>query len=90
MVDIIVDFIAPDTLRLTLARDAMVIDTLDQTIDRNADLILLTGVDKLLQGHKIDKSALRTVQAGQGIDKNSSLYRMVTSFASAVEATRKG
>lgn len=51
------------------------------------DNLLLTAVDNLFSSYKIPKSALRTVQVGAGIDKNSSLYRIVTSFAAAVHAT---
>jgi hypothetical protein len=50
----------------------------------HVDNILLTAVDNLLKRHTIDRFALRAVTAGPGIDKNSSLYRIVTSFGSAV------
>jgi len=56
--------------------------------DGPVDNILLTAVDNLLKRHTIDRSTLVSVAAGSGIDKNSSLYRIVTSFASAVAAAR--
>jgi hypothetical protein len=53
----------------------------------HVDNLLLTGVDNLLKRSKLHKSALRLVVLGQGIDKNSSLYRIVQSFAAAVTAS---
>lgn len=85
-ISLLVDLIPPHVLRLTLMRGDEVLDTWEEPIIHNADEILLTGVDKLLQRNTIDRSALKKVQSGQGIDKNSSLYRIVTSFAAAVQA----
>jgi hypothetical protein len=53
----------------------------------HVDKLLLTGVDNLLKRSKLHESALRLVVVGQGIDKNSSLYRIVQSFAAAVTAS---
>jgi hypothetical protein len=56
----------------------------------HADEIILIGVDKMLKRNNIDRSALTAIQRGQGIDKNSSLDRIVTSFASAIVAASYG
>ena len=53
----------------------------------HVDNLLLTGVDNLLKTNTIEQSALKTVSAGSGIDKNSSLYRIVQSFGSAVSVS---
>ena len=87
---LLIDLVAPHDLRLVLRRGTQVLDSLDQPIVHNVDIILLTGVDKLLQRNTIHRSAVRTIELGQGIDKNSSLYRIVTSFVSALAVTRKG
>lgn len=50
----------------------------------HVDNILLTVVDNFLKRNTIEKSVLVTVRIGAGIDKNSSLYRIVQSFAKAV------
>ena len=85
-ISLLVDLVPPHTLHLALRRGDAVLETLDQPIIHNADEILLTGVDKLLQRNTIDKSALTSIELGQGIDKNSSLCRIVTSFGSALAA----
>ena len=52
----------------------------------HVDNVLLTDVDNFLKRNTIEKSVLATVRLGEGIDKNSSLYRIVTSFAKAIVA----
>lgn len=89
--ELLIDQPAPDTLVLTLTGPA---GPLSDTIPYHGhvDNILLTAVDNLLKRHSIDRFALKAVTAGPGIDKNSSLYRIVTSFGSAVSvasATRR-
>lgn len=82
-----IDTSQADILHLTLTDDAgAVVAEQKVPLDGYVDNILLTAVDKLLNSSNIDKSALKTVSAGQGIDKNSSLYRIVISFATAVAA----
>jgi len=76
-----IDMAGPDTLRLTF--DGIPADV---PLKGHVDNVLLTAVDKLLQEHRIHKSAHVTVHAGAGVDKNSSLYRMVQSFAAAQRA----
>jgi hypothetical protein len=57
--------------------------------DGPVDNALLTAVDNLFKRNTIDRSALTKAVAGEGIDKNSSLARIVESFASAVKVGRK-
>ena len=83
---LVIDQPEAGTLRLALERDGQVLAVRDLPLVGHVDNLLLTGVDKLLQENTIDKSALSMVLAGQGIDKNSSSYRMVTSFAAAIMA----
>lgn len=52
------------------------------------DNLLLTAIDNLLNRNRLHKFALKAVQLGQGVDKNSSLYRMVQSFAAAITAAQ--
>ncbi len=80
-----VDQAGPDTLRLVLEGPG---GPYAATVpfQGHVDNVLLTAVDKLLQEHRIHKSALASVRAGAGVDKNSSLCRMVKSFAAAVAA----
>lgn len=79
--DLTVDMPTPDTLRLTLDGDVT-----DVPMAGHVDNLLLTAVDKLLHEHKINESAHVSVHAGAGVDKNSSLYRMVNTFAAAYRA----
>ena len=79
--ELIIDLAGPDTLLLTLDGDRTSVALSD-----HVDNLLLTAVDKLLREHRINKSALISVHAGAGVDKNSSLYRMVNTFAAAIRA----
>lgn len=84
---ITVDTPAPGLLEFTLtAIDGGQLDALTEHYHGPVDNLLLTSIDKLLKRNSIDKFALKAVQLGQGIDKNSSLYRMVQSFATAIMA----
>jgi hypothetical protein len=78
-------------IRLTLqAADGGVVDIEDVVYQGPVDNLLLTAVDNLLRRSKLHKSALKIVTLGAGIDKNSSLYRIVQSFASAVAVAHRG
>jgi hypothetical protein len=88
---LIVDTPDPSFLALTLMDvGGKVMGTMDYPLEGYVDNILLTAVDILLRKYSIDRFALDAVQAGGGIDRNSSLCRIVRSFASAVAATRAG
>ncbi len=80
-----IDQPAPDLLRLTLRGPGAPV-VADVPFRGPVDNALLTAVDKLLREHRIHKSALAKVRMGEGIDKNSSLCRMVKSLAAAVAA----
>jgi hypothetical protein len=54
----------------------------------HVDNLVLTTVDNLLKESSVDRFALKAVELGSGIDKSSSLYRIVQSFAAAVAAAR--
>lgn len=84
-----VDTPSPGVLTLVLT------DSADRETDRMecgfsgpVDNLLLTAVDNLLKRSKVDRFALESVRLGSGIDKSSSLYRIVQSFAAAVAAAR--
>jgi hypothetical protein len=78
---LMIDMPEPDVLELTCCgRRARI------PIHGHVDNLLLTAIDKLLQENSIDKSVLKAVQLGQGIDKNSSFGRIVLSLAAAIRA----
>jgi hypothetical protein len=84
---LIVDIPQQGVLRLELQdSQGTPIDTLETSYEGHVDNVLLTSVDNLIQRNTIAKSALRAVHVGAGIDKNSSLYRIVIAFASAISA----
>lgn len=87
-----IDLPEADILRLTLQdNDSGARVATQEVIFRgHVDNVLLTTVDELLKRHTIDKSVLTHVRCGQGIDKNSTLSRIVQSFASAVSADPSG
>ncbi|HXK36779.1 MAG TPA: hypothetical protein VJ553_04315 [Candidatus Paceibacterota bacterium] len=88
---LVVDTPDPTFLALTLLdAEGTAIGTLEYPLEGYVDNVLLTAVDILLKKHSMDRFALDAVQAGGGIDRNSSLCRIVRSFASAVAATRAG
>lgn len=68
--------------------DGTLVDSVECAYSRPVDNLLLTTVDNLLKGSSIDRFALIAVELGTGIDKSSSLYRIVQSFAAAIVATR--
>ena len=87
---ITIDTPAPDMLVFTLeTTDGRQLDRETVPYHGPVDNILLTTVDNLIKRNRLHKFALKTVRGGQGIDKNSSLYRMVQSFAIAITATDK-
>lgn len=89
-VELIIDVPQEGVLRLVLADDqGKQVGQEDMAYQGHVDNLLLTAVDNLLRRSNLHKSALSNVIAGQGIDKNSSLYRIVTSFSSAVSAAQK-
>ena len=84
-----IDMPAPELLTFELrSSDGEVIDTVECAYTRPVDNLLLTTVDNLLNRSSIDRFALIAVELGMGIDKSSSLYRIVQSFAAAIVATR--
>lgn len=83
-----IDTPEPATLRLVLRNAAgHELDRSDTPLTGHVDNILLTAVDKLLKRNSMDRFALEAVEAGLGIDKNSTLCRIVSSFAAAIAAT---
>lgn len=83
-VELTVDQPEAGMLRLTLEGDGKTLDRLEVAYRPPVDNLLLTAIDNLLNRNRVHKFALKAVQLGQGVDKNSSLYRMVQSFASAI------
>lgn len=79
-----IDLVEHGVLNLVLDRMGEVIDSERVPWEGPVDSILLTAVDNLLRRNTVDKSALSSVTAGPGVDKTSSLYRIVISFGSAV------
>ena len=81
------------SLELVLKHGKRPIDAVDFSFDKNLDTLLIDSIDKFLKRNKIDILSLKTVQikgfGGQGIDKNSSLYKMVRTWLSAVRFVQK-
>lgn len=89
-VAITIDVPSAGTLRFVLATlSGEPLDEQEVTYQGPVDNLLLTTVDKLLERNRLHKFALKAVRPGQGIDKNSSLYRMIQSFATAITAAEK-
>jgi hypothetical protein len=88
---LIVDTPEQGILRLTLeGSSGGVVGQSELPISGHVDNLLLTAVDELLKKSNLDRSALTAVQLGAGIDKNSSLCRIVQSFAAAVRTASGG
>ena len=86
---ITVDLPDAGMLRLTLEGAGHASDIMNVPYQGPVDNLLLTAIDNLLKRNRVHKFALKAVRLGQGIDKNSSLYRIVQSFATAVAAAEK-
>lgn len=80
----------PGVVQIILRVGADVVAQEDVAYHGPVDNLLLTAVDNLFKRHRVDRFALKSVELGQGIDKNSSLYRIVTSFAAAVAVASEG
>lgn len=89
-VTLYIDLPEPGVLRIELHRGGSVVAQEDIAYQGPVDNLLLTAVDNLVRRHRVDRFALKSVELGQGIDKNSSLYRIVTSFAAAVAVASEG
>jgi tRNA A37 threonylcarbamoyladenosine modification protein TsaB len=88
MAKLLIDTPDPAVLRLILQDDAgTTLDRADIPLEGYVDNLLLTAVDKLLKENTMDRFALNAVLVGARIDKNTSLCRIVKSFASAVAVT---
>ncbi len=84
-----IDMPAPDLLTFELVDGSgSVIASQTCAYERPVDNLLLTTVDNLLNRSRLDRLALNDVVLGEGIDKNSSLYRIVQSFAAAIAAAQ--
>ena len=80
-----IDTPSPELLTFTLQYgDGTQIDQVECAFVRPVDNILLTTVDNLIKRSRLDRFALQAVKLGSGIDKSSSLYRIVQSFAAAI------
>jgi tRNA A37 threonylcarbamoyladenosine modification protein TsaB len=91
MAKLLIDTPDPATLLLVLQDDdGQVLDQVRIPWEGHVDNLLLTAVDKLLKGNTMDRFALNAVLVGAGIDKTSSLCRIVRSFASAIAVTAEG
>ena len=88
-IELVIDMPVPEVLRLTLSQDGAVLVSEDVPYHGHVDNLLLTAVDNLLRRSNLHRSALVAVKVGQGIDINSSLYRIIQSFASAIAAASK-
>ena len=87
---ITVDTPAPDMLEFVLeTTGGRFLDRVQVPYHGPVDNLLLTTIDNLLNKNRLHKFALKAMRQGQGIDKNSSLYRMVQSFATAITAAGK-
>jgi len=64
------------------------IDRVECAFSGPVDNLVLTTVDNLLKRSNVDRFALIAVALGTGIDKSSSLYRIVQSFVAAIAAAR--
>ena len=65
------------------------VDAVDFGFDKNLDTLLIDSIDKFLKRNKIDPLSIQSVQVSPDIDKNSSLYKIVRTFQSALETLRK-
>jgi hypothetical protein len=85
---LIIDIPEAGVLRLELrdANTGVIVKRQDFPLEGHVDNFLLTAVDNLIEGSSIDRSALITAEPGPGIDKDSALGRIVSSFASALGA----
>jgi hypothetical protein len=84
-----IDVPSPGTLAIELSeRGGTSIERVECGFSGHVDNLLLTTVDNLLKRSNVDRFALIAVVLGTGIDKSSSLYRIVQSFAAAIAAAR--
>ena len=85
-----IDQLSGKALILSLVDEAgLTVAQRELPLEGYVDNLLLTAVDNLLNESNLDRSAVESVRLGQGIDKNSSICRIIQSFAAALAATRR-
>ena len=86
---LIIDAPQPGLMTFVL-RDGsgVVIDRVECEFSGPVDNLVLTTIDSLFKRSNLDRFALKSVELGTGIDKGSSLYRIVQSVSAAVAAAR--
>jgi hypothetical protein len=85
MANLEIHYLGEKKIQVLLKEGRAVMDTVDFEFDKNVDTLLLESVDKILKRNKIDITSLKNVRLVGDIDKNSSLYKIVKSFESAVD-----
>jgi len=69
---------------LLLNRGDLAIDKLDFSSNLHFDDLLIYSVDKILKRNKIDIQSVNRVYVDKHIDKNTSAFKMIAAFTSAL------
>jgi hypothetical protein len=85
MASLKIHYLGERKIEITLNEGKAVLDTVNFEFDKNLDTLLIESVDKVLKRNKIDITSLKNIGLVGDIDKNSSLYKIVESFKSAVD-----
>lgn len=87
--NLIIYFKKTGEIELRLTKAGKLIDTLDFSFRGNLDDLLISSVDKILKGNRIEELSLKTVKVEGDIDKNSSAHKIAVSFIEALKKARK-
>jgi len=90
VVDLLISSPKLNTITLTLKRANILVDAADFEFDRDLDLKLIQAIDKILVKNRIDLKFLRRIHIDMGIDRLSSMYRILATWHVAVLCAKNG
>lgn len=79
----------PNNFTLTLKRGKRIVDAVDFEFDKNLDTRLIQGIDFFIKRNKIDIFAFSRFVLGRGVDRKSSMYKILKAWLAGVAFASK-
>lgn len=70
---------------MMIKKNGRIVDRLTFRLERNLEQILMAGIDKILQRHKMNLLTLKNVELRGKIDQASLTYQLALGFKKALE-----
>lgn len=82
---LVIDFDEAQSGEIMMKKNGRIIDRLTFRLAKNLEQVLMAGIDKILQRHKMNLLTLKNVELGGKIDKESLTYQLALSFKKALK-----